>query len=36
MKEKELNKYHLLPVQMVSADYYISWATGRLYHTKGK
>ena len=36
MKEKELNKYHLLPGQMVSVDHYISRAPGKLYHTKGK
>ena len=36
MKEQELNKDHLLPGQMVSADHYISRALGRLYHTKGK
>ena len=35
MKEQELNKYHLLPGQMVSADHYISRSPGRLYHTKG-
>ena len=36
MKEQELKKYHILPVQMVSIDHYISRAPGRLYHTKGK
>ena len=36
MKEQELNEYHILPGQMVSADHYISWVLGRLYHTKGK
>ena len=36
VKEQELNKDHLLPVQMVSADHYILRAPGRLYHTKGK
>ena len=36
MKEQELKKGHLLPVQMVSADHYISRYPGRLYHTKGK
>ena len=36
MKEQDLNKDHLLPVQMVSADHYISWDPVRLYHTKGK
>ena len=35
-KKQELNKNHLLPGQMVSAYHYISWAPGRLYHTKGK
>ena len=36
MKEQELKKDYLLPGQMVSTDHYISRATGRLYHTKGK
>ena len=36
MKEQELNKDHLLPVQMVSTYHYISQAPCRLYHTKGK
>ena len=36
MKKQELNKYHLLPGKMVSADNYISRAPGRLYHTKVK
>ena len=36
MKEQELNKNHLLQGKMVSEDHYISRATGRLYHTKGK
>ena len=36
MKEQKIKKDHLLPVQMVSADHYISRAPGRLYHTKGK
>ena len=36
MKELKLKKDNLLPVQMVSADHYISRAQGRLYHTKGK
>ena len=35
MKEQELKKDHLLTVKMVSADYYILQAPGRLYHTKG-
>ena len=36
MKEQELNKDHLLTVHIVSADHYISRASGRLYHTKVK
>ena len=36
MKEQELNKYHLLPGQMVSADHCIFLAPGRICHTKGK
>ena len=36
MKEQELNKDHLLPGHIVSADHYISWDPGRLYHTKGE
>ena len=36
MKEQELNKYHLLPGQMVSADHYILQSPGRIYHTKVK
>ena len=36
MNEQELNKDHLLPGKMVSADHYILRAPGRLYHTKGK
>ena len=36
MKEQDLNKDHLLSEQIVSADHYISWALGRLYHPKGK
>ena len=36
MKEQDLNKDHLLPGQMVSADHSISRDPGRLYHTKGK
>ena len=36
MKEKELKKDHLLPGHMVPAEHYISWATGRIYHKKGK
>ena len=35
MKEQDLKKDHLLPVQMVYADHYNSRATGRLNHTKG-
>ena len=36
MKDQDLNKDHLLPGQMVSADNYILRDPGRLYHTKGK
>ena len=36
IKEQDIKKYHLLPGQMVSADHYISWVSGRIYHTKGK
>ena len=36
MKEQELKMGHLLPGQMVSVYHYISWAPGRIYHTKGK
>ena len=36
IKVKDLNKDHILPVQIVSADHYILQAPGRLYHTKGK
>ena len=36
MKEQKLNKDHPLPVQMVSADHYILWDPGRLYHKKWK
>ena len=36
MKEQEINKDHLLPVRMVSADHYIFRAPGMIYHTKGK
>ena len=36
MKDQELNKDHLLTVHMVSADHYILWDPGRLYHTKEK
>ena len=36
MKDQELKKDHLMPGQMVSADHYISRASGRIYHTKGK
>ena len=36
MKEQELNKDHILSVQLVSADHYISRDPGMLYHTKGK
>ena len=34
MKDKDLNKDHLLPINMLSADHYISRDPGRLYHTK--
>ena len=36
MKEKDLKKDHLLPVQIVSADNYILRDPVRIYHTKGK
>ena len=36
MKEQGLKKDNLIPVKMVYADHYISWAPGRVYHTKGK
>ena len=36
MKEQDLKKHHLLTVQMVSEDHYISRDTGRIYHTKYK
>ena len=36
MKDQKLNKDHLLPGQMVSADHYTSRAPGRLYQKKGK
>ena len=36
MKYQDFRKGHILPGNMVSADHYISRATGRLYHTKGK
>ena len=36
MKEKEFNTYHLLDGHMVYTDHYISPATGRFYHKKGK
>ena len=36
MKEKELEKDCLLPVQMGSTDHYILQDPGRIYHTKGK
>ena len=35
-KEQELKEDHLLTVQMMSVDHYISRYPGRLYHTKGK
>ena len=34
MKEQELKKDHILPVQMVSAYHYISLAPGSIYPTK--
>ena len=34
MKERDLNKYHLLHGQMVSVDHYILLSPGILYHTK--
>ena len=36
MTEQELNKDHLRPGQMLSADHYILQYPGKLYHTKGK
>ena len=36
MNEKELKKYHLMSVQIMSAYHYILQAPGRLYYTKGK
>ena len=36
MKEQDLKKHHLLTVQMVSEDHYISRDTGRIYHTNDK
>ena len=36
INKQELKKGHLLPGQMLSADQYISRATVRLYHIKGK
>ena len=36
MKEQDLKKDHLLPGQMISADHYISRASGRLCHKRGK
>ena len=35
-KDQDLNKDHLLPVQMVSTDHYILRDQGRLDHRKGK
>ena len=34
MKEKDIKKYHILPVQMVFADHLISRDTGRIYHIR--
>ena len=36
MKEQDLNKDNILPVQMVSADHYILRDPVRLYPKKGK
>ena len=36
MKDKEINKYHILSINMVYADNYILRAQGRLYCTKVK
>ena len=36
MKEQEIKKDHLLPVQMVSTYHYISRAPVRIYQKKGK
>ena len=37
MKYQDINNNHIMPGHMLSADHYILWATGRLYHTqKGK
>ena len=36
MKEQDLQKDHLLPGNMVSEYHYISWSSGRLYHTTVK
>ena len=37
MKYQDINNDHIMPGHMLSADHYILWATGRLYHTqKGK
>ena len=36
LRSKDLNKDHILPVQMVSTDHYILRAPGRLFHTIGK
>ena len=33
---QELNKYHLMPGQMMYTYHYILWYPGRVYHTKGK
>ena len=36
MKEQYLKKDHIMPVNLVSTDHYISRYPDRLYHTKGK
>ena len=36
MKEKYFKKDHIMPGQMVYADYYILRYPVRIYHTKGK
>ena len=35
MKETDIKKDHFHPIHMVYKDHCISWASGRLYHTKG-
>ena len=36
MKDKELNKDHIMPGHMVYVDHYISRDTVRIYQTRGK